>query len=97
MMVAWVVDQPARERLAAFTSAAWPGLPNLLDSHHLQGLLRLDAAACPAPVGPSSSTSLLNLPLCLSASWGNHPSSTCVSLRGGAGFHTPTTCGNGTR
>ena len=50
MMVAWVVDTAARERLAAFTAGAWPGLPNLLASHHLQGLLRLDAGASPSPV-----------------------------------------------
>jgi hypothetical protein len=37
----------ARGRLAAFTAGAWPGLPNLLASHHLQGLLRLDAGAAP--------------------------------------------------
>ena len=55
-MVAWVVDAPARARLAAFTAGAWPGLPNLLASHHLQGLLRLDAGAAPGgthPVRPS--------------------------------------------
>ncbi len=46
-MVAWVVEAPARARLAAFTAGAWPGLPNLLASHHLQGLLRLDAGAAP--------------------------------------------------
>ncbi len=46
-MVAWVVDAPARARLAAFTAGAWSGLPNLLASHHLQGLLRLDAGAAP--------------------------------------------------
>lgn len=46
-MVAWVVEAPARARLAAFTAGSWPGLPNLLASHHLQGLLRLDAGAAP--------------------------------------------------
>lgn len=42
-----VVETRARGRLAAFTAGAWPGLPNLLASHHLQGLLRLDAGAAP--------------------------------------------------
>lgn len=47
MMVAWVVDSNARERLDAFTAGAWPKTPSLLRSRHLQGLLRLENDTSP--------------------------------------------------